>query len=73
MYKMRKFIHYAKIYVFFIFMNLIASTPPEIQNPFIVEQNKQDPRSTFLNFESKKLAIKGDPGKSKFFASDLAK
>ena len=69
MYKMRKFIYYGKIYVFFIFMNLIASTPPEIQNPFIVEQNKQDPRSTFFNFESKKLAIKGDPGKSKFFAS----
>ena len=66
---MRKIITHVLIYLFFIAMKLFGDTPSEIENPLIVEQNKLEPRSTFFNFESKKLAIKGDPEKSKYFVS----
>tara|TARA_Y100001968_G_scaffold333480_1_gene396549 strand:+ start:2869 stop:6105 length:3237 start_codon:yes stop_codon:yes gene_type:complete len=66
---MKKFATHVSIYLFFIVMSLFSNTPSEIENPLIVEENKLAPRSTFFNFESKKLALKGDPEKSKYFAS----
>ena len=45
-------------------MLLSASTPPEIEDPSIVETNKEPARATFFNFESKKLAKKNEPSMS---------
>ena len=39
-------------------MLLAANTPPEIEDPSIVETNKEPARASFFNFESKKLAKK---------------
>jgi len=48
---------------------LFAQTPPEIQDPSIVEINKLPPRATFFNFESKTLAHKNDITNSGFYQS----
>ena len=66
---MKIFLKVKFLSLFFIVMKLAGNTPPEIQNPFIVEKNKQAPRSTFFNFESKKLAAKAEPSESKYFNS----
>ena len=52
------------MYNFLLFMLLSASTPPEIEDPSIVETNKEPARATFFNFESKKLAKKNEPSMS---------
>ena len=66
---MKIFHNYKLFLLLFTIMKLAGETPYEIQNPLIVEKNKQAPRSTFFNFESKKLAGKADPKKSKYFLS----
>ena len=66
---MKIFLKYKFLLLFFIVMKLAGKTPSEIQNPMVVEKNKQAPRSTFFNFESKKLAVKAEPGESKYFIS----
>ena len=66
---MKIFLKYKFLLFFFIVVKLAGKTPSEIQNPLVVEKNKQAPRSTFFNFESKKLAIKPEPGESKYFIS----
>ena len=50
-------------------MLLSATTPPEIENPSIVEINKEPARSTFFNFESKKLAKINEQSKSERYLS----
>ena len=51
---MKIFHNYKLFLLFFTIMKLVGETPNEIQNPLIVEKNKQAPRSTFFNFEYKK-------------------
>ena len=50
-------------------MLLAANTPPEIEDPSIVETNKEPARASFFNFESKKLAKKNDPTTSDRYRS----
>ena len=45
-------------------MILSANIPPEIEDPSIVETNKEPARATFFNFESKKLAKINEPSAS---------
>ena len=45
-------------------MFLAANTPPEIEDPSIVETNKEPARASFFNFESKKLAKINEPSAS---------
>ena len=48
---MKIFLKYKFLLFFFIVVKLAGKTPSEIQNPLVVEKNKQAPRSTFFNFE----------------------
>ena len=47
----------------------MAQTPPEIEDPSIVEINKLPPRATFFNYESRALAKTDDPFQSSYYQS----
>ncbi|SVD68356.1 uncharacterized protein METZ01_LOCUS421210, partial [marine metagenome] len=53
----------------FVFMILVANTPPEIENPAVVEINKMPARATFFTYESKALAKANDLSQSKYYQS----
>ncbi len=48
---------------------LIAQNPVEIEDPSIVEINKEPARATFFPYESAKVAKSGNPANSKYFQS----
>ena len=53
----------------FVFMILVANTPPEIENPAVVEINKMPARATFFTYESKALAKANNLSQSKYYQS----
>ena len=66
------FVHFFKNISYFASLMLtmiLAQSPPEIEDPSIVEINKLPPRATFFNFESKSLAKIGDISQSEFYHS----
>ncbi|MBT6982647.1 MAG: glycoside hydrolase family 2, partial [Candidatus Marinimicrobia bacterium] len=48
---------------------MFAQSPPEIEDPSIVEINKLPPRATIFNFESKNLAINDNPEHTQYYQS----
>jgi beta-galactosidase len=47
----------------------LSQTPPEIQDPSVIEINKLPARASFFNFESKELAKENDYSKSNYYQS----
>ena len=54
---------------FTLLLTMFAQSPPEIEDPSIVEINKLPPRATIFNFESKNLAINDNPEHTQYYQS----
>ena len=55
--------------VFTIISVLVAQNPAEIEDPSIVEINKEPARATFFPYESMKVAKTGNPSNSQYYQS----